>query len=173
MIAWKFLAPGAMGPFSRVTWPTPTGSAPGPWVEAQVHPCASGIHACEASDLPYWLHAELWEVELEDPVVRMGRKVVAPRGRLTRRVDAWDREAMRDFCKDCETRVQEYALRSSSAAEYLEDLAGDVGDCHTGAGGDDASRAANAAGGVELRDAERAAQSRFLVARLGLDVASR
>lgn len=169
MIAWKFLAPGAIGPFSRVAWPTPTGGIPGLWLEAQVHPCASGLHACEAPDLPFWLHAELWEVELEGPVVRAGRKVVAPRGRLIRRIDAWDRRAMHDFCEDCETRVEEYAVQSDEAAEYVIDLADDVEDCHAAAAGNDASRAAQAAGGSVLRNTERIAQSRFLVARLGLD----
>ena len=169
MIAWKFLAPGAMGPFSRVTWPTPSEGRPGAWVEATVHPCASGIHACEAADLPYWLHAELWEVELNGAVVRAGHKVVAPSGRLTRRIDAWDRNAMRAFCEDCEARVTGYASASDAAAEYLEDMADDVGGCHAATASDDASRAAAAAGGSVMQAAERAAQSRFLVARLGLD----
>jgi hypothetical protein len=168
VIAWKFLAPGAIGPFSRVPWPTPAGAGPGTWVNAAVHPCASGIHACEAGDLPYWLHVELWEVELEGPVQRAGHKVVAPRGRLTRRIDAWDRDARRDFCEDCETRVRGYASRSDAAGEYLEDLAGDVSGCHAATAGDDASRAATAAGGSALRDTERVAQVRFLVSRLEL-----
>ena len=168
MIAWKFLAPGAMGPFSRVTWPTPSGTIRGAWVEAHVHPCASGIHACEVADLPYWLHAELWEVELDGPVLRTGHKIVAPRGRLTRRVDTWDRAAMRDFCADCEARVKEYASGSNVAAMYLEDLADDVGGCHAATASDDASRAAAAAGGSAMQAAERISQSRFLVARLGL-----
>ena len=169
MIAWKFLAPGAMGPFSRITWPTPSADCPGAWVEAIVHPCTSGIHACEAIDLPYWLHAELWEIELDGVVARAGHKIVAPRGRLTKRVDAWDREAMRAFCADCEKRVREYALLSAAASEYLEDLADDVTDCHAGTASDDASRAAAAAGGSAMQAAERAAQSRFLATRLGLE----
>jgi hypothetical protein len=169
VIAWKFLAPSATGPFSRVAWPIPTEGGPGQWLEARVHPCASGIHACEASDLPFWLHAELWEVELDGPVLRVGRKVVAPRGRLIRQIEAWDRGARHDFCEDCETRVKEYAIHSADAAAYVDDLADDVEDCHAAAAGDDASRAAEAAGGSALRNAERVAQSRFLVARLGLD----
>jgi len=76
---------------------------------------------------------------------------------------------MHDFCEDCKARVNEYAVQSDAAAAYLEDLADDVGDCHAAAAGEDASRAAEAAGGSVLRNAERIAQSRFLVARLGLD----
>ena len=93
MIAYKFLRSGAVAPFSSFAWPT---GSPGPWVEAEPHVCVSGIHACRAADLPYWLGAELWEIEL-DRAVDETRKVVAPRGRLLRRVDGWDVSTARAF----------------------------------------------------------------------------
>lgn len=168
MIAWKFLAPGSVGPFSRFAWPTPSGGVPGPWVEAVVHPCATGIHACEVGHLPFWLHAELWEIELEGAVMRTERKLVAPRGRLLRRVDAWDRDAMRAFCEDCAARVDGYAARSELAAEYLVDMADDIARYLAATASDDAARAAWAAGGADEQAAERAAQARWLAERLGL-----
>ena len=173
MIAWKFLAPGAVGPFSRLTWPTPSGSAPGPWVEASVHPCTSGIHACEVSDLPYWLHAELWEIELDGPVTRAGHKIVAPRGRLLRRIEAWNRSAMIAFCEACTDRVRDVAARSEGAAEYLVDLEADVHRSAAATVGYIAAHAIGVVDGAVASERERAAQAGFLSTRLGLDVAGR
>jgi len=34
-------------------WELPNGS-PGPWVEAAIDPCRSGIHGLRPSDLPLW-----------------------------------------------------------------------------------------------------------------------
>jgi hypothetical protein len=168
VIAWKFTAPGAVGPFSRLSWPQPSGTTPGDWVVAAVNPCSTGIHACGTSDLSYWLNSELWEVELDGDVIRAGHKIVAPRGRLLRRIETWDRHAMRRFCLDCQERVRAYAADSEAAAEYLEDLADDVDRGLAATARDDASRAAEAAGGADAREAERIAQSRWLVGRLGL-----
>ena len=54
MRAFKFLTADGSGVFSGFAWPLPDG-APGAWVESEVDPCRSGIHACRPSDLPYWL----------------------------------------------------------------------------------------------------------------------
>ena len=42
------------------------------------------------SDLPLWLGRELYEIELAGEIVEERTKVVASRGRLLRRIDAWD-----------------------------------------------------------------------------------
>lgn len=87
MIAYKFLAAGARGPFTGVAWP-----AIGEWLVAT----GPGIHACRADQLAHWLHDELWEVELAD--TRDGPDcVIAARARLVRRVD-WDPRAFADAC---------------------------------------------------------------------------
>lgn len=169
MIAWKFLAPGAIGPFSRFAWPVPTGAGAGEWVQAAVHPCSTGIHACAIADLPWWLHRELWEIELSGDIARGRHKLVAESGRLVRRVTEWDRNAMHEFCEDCAGRVRDYATRSPAAAVYLEDLDDDVAGCLASTAGDDAARAAVAADGPGAREVEKAAQARWLTARLGLD----
>ncbi len=50
MIAWKFLAAGRLGPFTGFAWPV------GEWVAApEGAPDDRWIHACRASDLPYWV----------------------------------------------------------------------------------------------------------------------
>ena len=85
MIAYKFLDAGRVGPFTGFSWPL------GEWVEASgADPCRSGIHACRVRDLPVWLGDELWEVDLDGHVVEQERKLVAPRGRLTRRLEEWN-----------------------------------------------------------------------------------
>ena len=89
MRAYKFLTDDGYSVFSGATWPLPAGDEPGPWLEADVRPCHSGIHACAPSDLAYWLAPALWEIELDGPVVASRHKVVAPRGRLVRRIDEY------------------------------------------------------------------------------------
>ena len=53
MIAYKFLRPDGTSVFTGFSWPLPNGG-PGPWVEATVDPCRSGIHACRPEHLPLW-----------------------------------------------------------------------------------------------------------------------
>jgi hypothetical protein len=91
LIAYKFLATGAVGAISRVAWPRPDGARPGAWIEADgpLAPCRSGIHACLAGDLAYWLHEELWRVEVDGPCIAGLDCLIAPRARLLERVRAW------------------------------------------------------------------------------------
>ncbi|MDM4719626.1 hypothetical protein QTQ03_08520 [Micromonospora sp. WMMA1363] len=103
MTYYKFLARGGVGPFSGQSWSSD-------WlVVPDVVPCVRGLHACRVSDLPYWMHDELWRVELDGPVTEVGRKVVAPRGRLSTRVEAWDVAAAEAFVRACVARVAGHA----------------------------------------------------------------
>ncbi len=111
MIAYKFLRDDATGVFSGFAWPLP-GDGPGAWVEARVEQCHSGIHACRTADLPLWAGRRLYEIELGGEVVEEQSKVVASRGRLLRRLDAW--EELRDqYTRMCADRAHELALGSS------------------------------------------------------------
>jgi len=121
MRAYKFTAGGAVSVFTRFPWPPPEGGSPGAWVEAAgaAQVCERGVHACRVGDLPYWLGRELWEVELADDVVEAPYKLVAPRGRLLRRVEGWP-ELERPFAEDCAARVQDLAaseLRKAGLAD--------------------------------------------------------
>lgn len=89
--AWKFLDDRGKGVFSGFLWPTPSADgAAGAWVETRrAVACEEGVHACSLDQLAWWMSAQLWEVELDDPVDVRGQKVVATRGRLTRRIDRW------------------------------------------------------------------------------------
>ena len=86
LIAYKFLRPGAVGPFSRRTWPA------GEWQD--------GIYACDAPHLPLWIWEELWEVELDGEVTTRGHKLHAPRGRAVRPIAAWSDTTARAFARE-------------------------------------------------------------------------
>jgi hypothetical protein len=160
----KTLAPGGVGRFSGFAWPLPSGPDPGPWVEAQPAVCAAGIHACEPSQLPRWLDAELWEIELDGPVERTEKKLVAPRGRLLRRIEAWDEAAMRDFGRACRERVEQRAQSDPALAPFL----GDTTWLRPGTSAFVAARVAELDGGVEAYAAEREWQAAWLAERLRL-----
>jgi hypothetical protein len=108
VIAYKFLRADGTGVFTRFAWPLPDGAA-GEWVEAPIVTCRSGVHACRLSDLPLWLGRELYAIELAGEIVEERTKIVASRGRLLRRVDAWDDEARAAYARDCADRAHAYA----------------------------------------------------------------
>ena len=103
MIAYKFLSSGAIGLFSRFAWPTPTAGAPGEWVrvDGEIQPCLNGVHACAMAQLIDWLDDELWEIELDDPVLEADGELIAVAGRLIRRLERWNDESARAFVRHC------------------------------------------------------------------------
>jgi hypothetical protein len=169
--AYKFLRPGAVAPFTAVSWPQPRDGEPGAWIEtAAVEPCRRGVHACTREDLPYWLQDELWEIELDGDVQRVGHKLVAQRGRLVRRIAAWNDEAARAFSRDCAGRAASYAKASPDVAGHAADATSFADGGRAAVTGFIASRAAELSGGVEAYDAERAAQVAWLTEHLALHV---
>ena len=118
MRAYKFLSADGLGVFSRFAWPLP-GAGPGTWVESDVETCRAGIHACRPVDLPYWLAPALYEVELDGPVDEQPMKVVAPRGRLLRRIDAWDDASQHAFAQMCLARADELAAGAPAQRRCL------------------------------------------------------
>lgn len=182
MKALKFLADGSTGRFSGIAWPVPHGSEPGAWLEAggTLELCRTGIHACLPEGLLGWLDDELWEIELGGRVEEVEDAVVGERGRLLRRVEAWDAGCAAEF------------VAAVSARATAGDLAGDLPALAAGLRPDDVPAAgappaaspgaiaANvayvAASAVALASAdpaaaladERAWQTAWLVERLGL-----
>src|SRR5215468_3940090 len=111
MIALKFLARGAVGPFTGFTWPTPTSSGPGAWVEVPADALPDhGIHACLTDDLSFWIDDELWIVELGDLVQRSSDQLISSRGRLLQRT-AWAREVANEFGKACAFKARDAAAQ--------------------------------------------------------------
>jgi len=127
------------------------------------------VHACRVRDLPYWLGPELWEIELDGDVTEQQRKVVARRGRLVRRIPAWNVELLREFTASCraETKLRVGAIAVLSG--YVRDIDRfRSGDRH-GLAAFAAARAAERSGGPAAYERERARQAAWLARKLGVD----
>jgi hypothetical protein len=166
--AYKFLTDDGLGVFSRFTWPRPEGS-PGDWVESEVEPCRAGIHACRAGDLPYWLAPTLYEIELAGAVDEYALKVVAARGRLLRRVAAWNTDVQAEYAEMCLARARELAARAPHLPAAWAPPAMHASAAASANLGFVAARIAEELGGGEAYLDERRRQSAWLVERLGLD----
>jgi hypothetical protein len=121
---YKFLARGGVGPLSGFVWPTPREDRPGEWVQAPgpLALCERGAHVCRPSDLAYWIHDELWQVEADGEQLEGPECVVVQRARLVRRIDAWHEGGARRFAEIC---VQHAAQQTGDAPSraYLDDAA--------------------------------------------------
>ena len=167
MQAYKFLAAGSRGPFSRHAW------TPGDWTEAEgaLEPCRNGVHALPVDALAPWLDEELWEIEIDGEVAKEAGLLVGRRGRLVRRVEEWDGQAAGRFARACARHAQEIA-EGTDAAQGFADMAASLAETTA-----DARMAAvvtfMAVRAAEETDAdgwktERAWQSHRLAADLGL-----
>ena len=165
MIAYKFLRPDGTSVFTRYTWPLPD-DGPGPWVDAEVDPCRSGIHACRRADLPLWLGRSLYEIELEGEVREEATKVVAPRARLLRRIDAWDESTRDEYTRMCADRAHELARAADLAGwDAVVEPSVPEGPALLGFV---AARIAEKISGADAYHAERRHQADWLADRLGL-----
>ena len=104
-LAYKFTRPGARSPFTGFAWPQ------GQWieVEGEIGLCANGIHACRPEALPRWIDDELWLVELDDVEDEHDGVLIARRGRLLERIEAWDADTSLELARSCAARVRELA----------------------------------------------------------------
>jgi hypothetical protein len=167
VIAYKFLRRDGTGAFTRFTWPLPEGG-PGAWVQAPVVPCRSGIHACRVTDLPLWLGRELYEVELGGAIVEERTKVVAPRARLVRRIDAWDEALRAAYTRDCADRAHALARTADPSLAEWEAAVEQASPEGPALLGFVAARIAEERDGIAAYHAERARQAAWLAERLGL-----
>jgi len=121
VLAYKFLDRQGRTLIRAVGWPLPDNDGPGPWLEAAAaRPCREGIHACRPQDLAYWIHHELWEIELDGDIVEAEHKVVARRGRLTRHIDAWANGTGKEFDAWCAWRARDHAVSVLGQAGHDE-----------------------------------------------------
>jgi hypothetical protein len=196
VIAYKFLAPGAISPFTGFRWP-----GAGGWVHAPPGRDDAWVHACRVADLPCWLDEELWTVELGGPVREARYQLAAPRARLVRPVRGWDAPLRGEYARACALRARDLALphlapwlrdalrrddlpglvEAVSAVESPPPAAAYVADAARtalAAGPAPASYvacvlAATLGGGLAAFEAERAWQARWLAGRLGLEAGPR
>jgi hypothetical protein len=168
VIAYKFLQPDGTSLFTGFRWAI-TDGGPGPWVEARVDPCRSGVHACRAADLPAWIGRILFEIELDGEIVERRSKVVASRGRLLRPLESWDDELRDVYTRMCADRAHELASSASPQQQQTWDAmiepAVPEGPALLGFV---AARIAEEISGPEGYRAERARQAEWLVERLAL-----
>lgn len=184
MRGYGFTGADGRGIYDGAVWPLPSGAGPGPWTAAPVpSPLRGRVRAHRPEDLPYFLDDALWVVELDGDVRREERLLSGDRGRLVARVEAWDEECADEFARECEVRAIRQAPGITSGGErdlmigYLDDLHRCVGSglppmTAAGPAGYIGARVAAIAAGPgrysEGAAAERAAQARWLAARLGL-----
>ena len=116
---FKFLKPGGIGPYSGFAWPVPNGK-PGAWVKAtgDLEVCHNGVHATTIEHLLDWARDELYVIELGGKIVASANKVVARKGRLLHRVEAWSPEFLSRFAAECVWRACRYAIRALRKAGY-------------------------------------------------------
>jgi hypothetical protein len=130
MTTYKFLARGAVGTLSGFKWPepapAPTGA--GDWVETQgpLELCLRGVHVCRPADLSYWLHDELWRIEVDGDHLEGIDCLVVRRARLLTRIDAWHEGGASLFARACLQHATERAdhLPQAAGADvrgFLED----------------------------------------------------
>ena len=129
MLAYKFLEANGRGIFSNFSWPLPRDGAPGAWVESDVRPCHTGIHACRLPDLGYWMRHSLWQIELDGEIVESRHKVVAPRGRLVRDIEGYP-AAARQLCAVSAWRTRDRAV-TALRAEGQQAVADQLAACAT------------------------------------------
>jgi hypothetical protein len=190
VIAHKFLASGAIAPFTGFRW------SRGEWVAAPHERTDVWIHACRVRDLPYWLEDELWRVELDDPVHETRYQIASPRALLLERVEAWNAPLARAFTDACAWRARDVALphlppalqdevaraasldairamdvaRGSVAGAYLADVVKWSRQGLPAMTSYVAAVLASSVGdGLAAFEAERAWQARWLAGRLGLE----
>jgi hypothetical protein len=110
MLAYRFLAKGAVGSLNGFAWPTPSGGDPGSWIGASADSTALGVFAHRVRDLPHWLNDELWEVELRGEVRTFDYQLVAQEARLVRKLPEWDDRVGEAFATACAERLRARAI---------------------------------------------------------------
>jgi hypothetical protein len=168
MIGYKFLRRDGTSVFTGFRWPLPDGDAPGSWVDARVDPCRSGVHACRPAELPLWVAPVLYEIELDGDIVERQWKVVASRGRLLRRMEAWDDRLRAGYTRMCADRAHDLALGAAPPLHGWDAVIEPSVPEGPALLGFVAARIAEERGGVQGYHAERARQTAWLVERLDL-----
>jgi hypothetical protein len=84
-------------------------------VEGVVDPRRSARTGCRPRDLPHWIAPSLYELELDGEIVDHMLKVVAPRGRFTRRIRRVERRDTRVARADVHRAGAELAAASPRA----------------------------------------------------------
>ena len=123
MRAWKFTQANGTT-YNGFAWPLPHDGEPGEWVEVgkrakkalTARDLCTGrvLHATDAAHLLDWLNAEMYEIEIDESRgVVVADKIGFRRGRLVRRIEAWNERTARLFACDCAEDALQYAAEDS------------------------------------------------------------
>jgi hypothetical protein len=131
---YKFLDGNGLGPVSGFAWPLPRDATPGEWVDTEgaLGICRRGAHVCRVTELPYWLHDALWEVEAGGDRLEGVDCLVVRRARLLREVVAW-RSGAPAFAEECARHAETLVRASGAGGTALELALGLVADAFAGA----------------------------------------
>ena len=110
--------------YGGFVWPLPHDGQPGEWVEVDkrarkaltANDLCTGrvLHAMDAAHLLDWLNAEMYEIEIDESRgVVVADKIGFRRGRLVRRIEAWNERTARLFACDCAEDALQYAAEDS------------------------------------------------------------
>lgn len=124
MRAFAFLGQGATDFLSGLRWPEPSAGEPGAWLEPDTP--SPAVRACTAEQLPWWLDRELWATELGGSIEETGRSLLAERGRLLTRVEAWTPSVAQELTEDCQSRLR--TLAADALPDREDKLAGFAAD---------------------------------------------
>jgi hypothetical protein len=119
VLAYAFLAEGAVEPLSGFVWPTARDDEHSDWVAADAA-SHEALRGYRAGDLPYWLDDELWNIELDGRLTERPHVLIAERARLRGRIDTWSDLLAREFAGACAHRVAERAAAALRAAGQAE-----------------------------------------------------
>lgn len=102
MPAYKWFLTGRVDPQSEnaEVWPEP--AEVGGWVNMSGSRLRRRRQSTASTlrDLPNTIWQELWQVELDNPKTNGEGVIAAARGRLVRRIDAWNEDTARKFCDE-------------------------------------------------------------------------
>jgi len=129
MTTWKFTGPDGTT-HDGFRWPLPSADGPGEWVEVGKRArkalttadlCTPRVlHATDAAHLLDWLNVEMYAVEIDESrgLIVGPDKIGFRRGRLVRRIEAWNERSARLFACDCAEDALQYA--DPASRETLE-----------------------------------------------------
>jgi hypothetical protein len=137
MRLYKWLMEGAIDPERGIAWPTPRNGDPGGWVKMRRFRGVQS-YALDKSALSYGIDAELWEVEVAEPVVTLTElmlkkgkvgnmmglthgpfsdhnprvRIVSRRGRLLQRVRSWTPDVASECALTFSLRGRGFAVQA-------------------------------------------------------------
>ena len=73
-------------------------------VKGNLEACENGYHFCTIEQLPIWVNAEIYEIEVDEEILECNDKCVARSIRLVKKLN-WNEKTQRLFAADCAEHV--------------------------------------------------------------------